>query len=456
MVRRQSWHLLVLTLFLLTSCASLSTQVKHYDNIDKSFSSRNYKKAITEIEKARKEGKYEKKDRVLYYFDMGTALHNAGEYKESNKYLTQAEQAIEENFTKSISKIATSMILNDNILDYPGEDYEDIFINILMALNYIHLDNLEDAMVEVKRIDIKLSKLQDKYQNMAKEFGKTKKKTKFKPGRCDLRNSSLGSYLSMLLYKAYGKMDEARIDKKRVLAATHRRIENLLNMVLNPTKKGKTALYPICFIGKGPVKKPLELTLHLIPDLDVGRITVPGEENVPLFFHYEGEEDLHFKFAVPTIKDRTSRIAGVRVLVDGKLTSKMQPIEDFGKVARTTFEVKKPIIYLRAGLRTFLKTIAGEKTKDKIEKKTSDKKLLGAILKFAVDVTKDYTEQADLRCWRTMTTKAYVGMIELSPGTYDITFEYTDSRGRIIDSEIKPGVKIKKSGLNLIEGVSYQ
>lgn len=447
--------LVIPLLLILTSCASIQTQISHYEDIDREFTNRNYKRAISEIVEAKKEGKYEEKDKVLYYLDIGIALHNAKEYEKSNKFLSSAEQAIEENFTKSISKLATSMILNDNVLDYPGEDYEDIFINILMSLNYIHLNNLEDAMVEVRRIDVKLSKLQDKYSGMANKLSKTKENVKFKVGQTNLRYSALGSYLSMLSYLHFGKYDDARIDRERVEKSTPAKMRGFLDEVFETPARGKVPLYPICFIGKSPVKNPLELSLDLNPDLNLGRITIPGEEKPTLFFRYEGEEDLHFKFAVPTITDRDSRIERIRILVNGKFKGEMHYLEDFGNVARMTFEVKKPIIYLRAGLRTFLKAMLDKKATEEIDKKTEDKKILGAILKIFVDVATDITESADLRCWRTMPGHSYVGKIELSPGTYNITFEYLNSRGKVIDRELKKSVEVRKDGLNLIEGVSY-
>lgn len=447
--------LVIPLLLILTSCASIQTQISHYEDIDREFTNRNYKRAISEIVEAKKEGKYEEKDKVLYYLDIGIALHNAKEYEKSNKFLSSAEQAIEENFTKSISKLATSMILNDNVLDYPGEDYEDIFINILMSLNYIHLNNLEDAMVEVRRIDVKLSKLQDKYSGMANKLSKTKENVKFKVGQTNLRYSALGSYLSMLSYLHFGKYDDARIDRERVEKSTPAKMRGFLDEIFETPARGKVPLYPICFIGKSPVKNPLELSLDLNPDLNLGRITIPGEEKPTLFFRYEGEEDLHFKFAVPTITDRDSRIEKIRILVNGKFKGEMHYLEDFGNVARMTFEVKKPIIYLRAGLRTFLKAMLDKKATEEIDKKTEDKKILGAILKIFVDVATDITESADLRCWRTMPGHSYVGKIELSPGTYNITFEYLNSRGKVIDRELKKSVEVRKDGLNLIEGVSY-
>ncbi|MCK4226138.1 hypothetical protein KAX29_04520 [candidate division WOR-3 bacterium] len=455
-VHHRDWIFSLLALFFLSSCASLQTQLGHYEDIDREFSTRNYERAVKEIEKARKEGKYEKKDRVLFYLDMGIAFHNAEKYEESNKYLSRAEQAIEENFTKSISKLATSMLLNDNVLDYSGEDYEDIFINVLMALNYIHLDNLEDAMVEVRRIDTKLSKLSSKYKGLADELSKGKEKIKFKAGHTDLRHSAFGSYMSMISYKQLGKLDDAKIDRRRVEKATRANLGGFLDKALKISKGGKVSMYPICFVGKSPVKNPLELQLDLNPDLKLGRIKIPGQKDSGLFFKYEGEEDLTFKFAVPTIADRETSIKRIRILANGKSLGEMQLLENFSYVARKTFEVKKPIIYLRAGVRTFLKAMADKKASDEIDKKTEDKELLGAILKFAVDRVTEYTESADLRCWRTMPGNAFVGRIDLLPGIYDITFEYLNDRSKVIDRETKKGVEVGKGGLNLIEGVSYR
>jgi len=447
--------LLILLPFLISSCASVQTKVSHYDDIDREFINRNYERAVSEIVEAKKKGNYEEKDRVLYYLDLGIALHNAGQYSKSNDYLSDAEIAIEENFTKSISKLLTSMILNDNVLEYSGEDFEDIFTNILKALNYIHLNNIDDAMVEVRRIDVKLSKLQDKYEGMAKKLSNTKENIRFEAGQTDLRYSTLGSFLSMVSYLHQGKYDDARIDRQRIEVAIPAKMKNFLDEVFKVPSGGRVSLYPICFIGKSPVKIPLELGLDLNPDLNLGRITIPGEEQSTLFFKYKGEEDLHFKFAVPKIEERESKIYKIRVLVNGSCMEEMHYLENFGNVAIKAFDVKKPIIYLRSGVRTFLKAMLDKKATDEIDKKTEDKKVLGAVLKFLVDVAADITESADLRCWRTMPGHSYVGLIEILPGTYNITFEYLNSRGKVIDRETKKGVEIREGKFNIIEGVSY-
>jgi len=80
---------------------------------------------------------------------------------------------------------------------------------------------------------------------------------------------------------------------------------------------------------------------------------------------------------------------------------------------------------------------------------------MAGLLKFAVDAVTDITENADLRCWRTMPGRVYGGKIDLPPGEYEIAFEYLDERGNVVDLERKR-VLIDKNDMNLIEGVSYR
>ncbi|MEJ2567559.1 MAG: hypothetical protein P8Z50_01565 [candidate division WOR-3 bacterium] len=199
---------------------------------------------------------------------------------------------------------------------------------------------------------------------------------------------------------------------------------------------------------------------------------IPDRKNQEISsFKYKGDDELHLKFAVPEIARRKSKIRQVRIYANGRPLGEMYPLEDFGTIAEETFKVKKPIIYLRAALRTLIKTVVDSKVKESIDKKyekendedkekdAKDKeqnnKLMAGLLKFAVDALTDVTENADLRCWRTMPGRAYAGRINLVPGEHEINFEYLDARGNVVDMETKT-IIIDKNTLNLIEGVSYQ
>ncbi len=457
---------LAIFILFVIGCAYVQTQVKHYKGIEEDFSSHFYSGAAEKIEKAGQEGKYEGKDKVLYYLDMGIALHFAGRYQESNEYLNKAEIAIEENFTKSISKVMISFLLNDNALDYAGEDYEDIFINIIKNLNYIHLDKKEDAMVEIRRTNLKLNRLQDKYGTMAEKLGESKKlkesETEFSfiPGKTNIRYSITGSYLSMLGYKSMGEWDDAEIDRRKLFEASSGRLEDFSQEVLSPSAENTVPVYTICFAGKSPVKIQSTLLLDFDPDLNMARVMLPGKENTEInSFRYKGDNEFHLKFAVPEIVRRKSRIRHIRTLVNGRTLDELHPLEDFGRIAEETFNVKKPIIYLRAALRTFIKAAIDATAKEAIDEHDTGNiakdKILAGLLKFTVDAVTDATENADLRCWRTMPGRVYAGKIDLVPGEYEIAFEYLDEHGNVVDLE-KRRVLIDKNDMNLIEGVSYR
>jgi len=466
------------TFFLIIGgCAYLQTQVKHYKDIEEDFSTRYYSQAAEKIEKAKNEGKYEGKDRVLYYLDMGVALHFAGNYSASNEFLDKAEIAIEENFTKSISKMMVSFLLNDNVLDYTGEDYEDIFTNIIKTLNYLHLQDYEDAMVEVKRIGLKLNKLEDKYSNMADRLSESEKIREnasdfyFTSGKTNIRYSITGIFLSMLGYKSMGKWDDVEIDRKKLIEASSDRLKDFSEEIFSPPGENSTPVYTLCFTGKSPVKIQSTLLLDYDPDLNMARIMTPDGTNQEITsFKYRGDDELHLKFAVPEIARRKSKIRKVIIYANGRPLGEMYPLEDFGKVAEETFKVKKPIVYLRAALRTLVKTVVDSKIKENIDKKyekendenngenikdKEENKLMAGLFKFAVDALTDVTENADLRCWRTMPGRAYAGRINLVQGEHEVAFQYLDVHGNVVDMETKT-IVIDKNTLNLIEGVSYK
>ena len=91
-------------------------------------------------------------------------LHLSGSYEKSNYYLSEAEKRIEALYTKSITTESGAMFTNDNLLPYEGEDFEKVMINLVMALNYVYLGKLDDALVEARKIDHKLNLYNDKYE----------------------------------------------------------------------------------------------------------------------------------------------------------------------------------------------------------------------------------------------------------------------------------------------------
>ena len=153
-------HFLIILLitFLILSCA---TNRNAFREIDLAVEQANYSLAVEEIRNGQRRTRaiYNEKNAIQLFLDKGLLEHYAGNYAYSSEDLQNAERLIEEAYTKSISENFLSYIINDNVKEYPGEDFEDIYLNVFNALNYYHRGNLEGALVEIRKLSMSNGKL---------------------------------------------------------------------------------------------------------------------------------------------------------------------------------------------------------------------------------------------------------------------------------------------------------
>ena len=214
MIRRLLPLVGAVVLLVLTGC--MTTRNEPFVPVDELARSGQYEQAAQMLSGEDRDTFYNERDKVLYYLDVGMLYHYADRYDESTRHLTEAEFLIEEYFTKSISQAASSLLINDTTQDYAGEDYEDIYLNVFKALNFLKDDDFDGAFVEVRRINNKLNLLEDKYRGMAAGYNSAdESQMQFEPGDTNFHNSALARYLSMIMYRAEGDYDSARIDFRK-------------------------------------------------------------------------------------------------------------------------------------------------------------------------------------------------------------------------------------------------
>jgi len=431
--------LTALAAVLLASCASTA----HFAPIDDAVERGDYTRGYELIQEA-KDSAYPPRNQVLYNLDAGLLAHYAGEWDDAETLLRNAELGIEAAFTKSVTLEASTYLVNDNTQEYPGEDYEDIYLNVFNALNYYHEGSVVDALVEVRRIDNKLKYLSTKYGTM---ITNAQKAVLDKSGdipydasatTVNFTNSALAQYLGMLFYRAEGKSDDARINRDQIKLAFANQPAlygfplpaNLDDELSIPA--GKARLNVISFNGPSPVK--IENTVR-IPTSDMHWI----------------------KFALPEIHERPSRIAKTTVSVDGGETFALDQIEDLGAVATETFKLRLGLIYLKSVLRSLAKTTASMA----LDKQSGDAgsvegALLLGVLSVGTQLYAEASEQADLRMAHYFPARAVVGGLTLDPGTYSFTVDYYDASGMPIDSQRFEDVEVRPNRLNLTEAICIQ
>jgi tetratricopeptide (TPR) repeat protein len=443
----------------------MTTRNQPFVEVDELARSGQYEEAATMLTGEDRDVYYNDRDKVLYYLDVGMLYHYAGEYDESTEHLNEAERLIEEYFTKSISQAAATLLINDTKQDYAGEDYEDIYLNVFKALNFLEQDEFDPAFVEVRRIDNKLNLLEDKYRGVAAGYNQAEDTPmEFEPGETNFHNSALARYLSMVMYRAEGDYDGARIDKEKIDQAfqTQPGIYNFdkpdLSRALDPSVGPR--LIVMAFTGESPEKRAS--TLRIITENDL--IIIQGEReneegiletNRLNVFPFPGVEGgFRFKFQMPRMELRGSDVARIEVLVDGSPIGTLERIESIQKVAQETFEVRKPLIYFKTITRVVIKGVLAERGKEKLQEAAAGAGTLGLLgsiaAGIATDVAVDVSEKADLRISRYFPAFAYVGEFEVPEGEHSITVRYFDGLGnQLAEDSFGPQV-IDESGVNLI------
>jgi uncharacterized protein len=452
--------LLLYLIIMGTGCASIMTQQGQYAGLEDKVSRGDFDEAIKKVESA-KYKEYKEKERVLYYLDLGLLYHYNGEYKKSNELLDLADRTIEDLYAKSVSRAAGSLLLNDNVLEYSGEDYEDIYLNIFKALNYIGLHDDEAAMVEIRRLDEKLSGLEDKYSPMIARLNTSEHETPmFERGQNHFINSVLGRYLSFLLYRSREEYDEANIDLLKI-RETWSLQPALYDFKIAeiPEKASSAAGIPvsiISFTGKGPIKYAETLRIHTQENtVFVGHSkSKSGEDtslNIAVLDWYGMEGGYHFKFQLPRISASLSDVALVTVKIDDGQPVVLGGLESLENAAMAAYKIKEPIIFLKTVSRTLIKGVMAEKTKDRLEENVENPALsiIGRIL---ADIAVDISEQADLRISRFFPAMALGAELSVAPGLHTIRIEYYNEKGKLLRADERKE-EIKEDGLNLIESV---
>ena len=494
---------LLLLPVLLCSCMTAD-----FSSVNTSVIRGDYAEARRVVE-SQKDSLYSENDKVLYNLDAGLLSHYSGDWNQSNKNFTQAENLIEEYYSKSISQGVSSYFVNDMVVDYSGEDYEDIYTNFFMALNYIQLGKFEDAMVEIRRFDNKQKLLTTKYASQM-EYAESELGSGYSNVSLQFQNSAAARYLSMLLYRANGQQDSAEVDRRLLLKAFNEqpalydfRVPSCVDEELS-VPKGKARLNFVCFTGQAPIKVE-DVSRYDVGDGVYTKIAVPmmvdrgsavytisvdvydgfGNAVIPVETVSEPVVEVAPETTAPASRSSAARARALAMGIgaedssavdsagsgttfvglggtssnyvptgDALYTTWLEKIESIENIALDTFSQHASVIYSRAMIRALGKTLktgalslASELTDD------SSLSLLFSVLSFASQVTDEITEQADLRTSRFFPAYIYVGGITLDPGDYTIVISFKGNGGLVLSSNVYENVKVTAKSVNIVEAI---
>ncbi len=456
----KSYIKLLSSIFFIIFLSACGVSQKHYSSIESSLAHKNYKKAEKIIKKAKK-SEYGKKNRLLYYLNLGWVYHLSGDTKSAEELFTEADRTIGEQFTKHTSDDVASVIGNDNNLPFRGEDFEKIMLTIIRTLDYSFANNLEDARVEVLKID-------DRMKFLASQ--KNKKST--------YTEDALAHYLSALIYEVDNEDNDAYISYLKAYKFYKKYqakygIEYLKSRYLSGSTYNKKYVnsyitdYARSYQLRIPsfIKQSLKrLMKEYANDSDLTMLEkeladvkeVPNSEYKKMgqfiFVHYNGyaPKKVPVRFRInpsrygrgditssidmeyPTFRLRYHHIAYAKININGNtyITDIVEPID---RIAVVDLMDRIGGIWAKMIARRIAKyaasQVAGAATGDKTFA------LLG-------NFASNLSEQADLRSWRIIPAEIGMVPISLPPGTYNATVTFHSLSGAILDKTTINNIKI--------------
>jgi hypothetical protein len=420
--------LLAVAGLLLTSLSGCAGPRKVYSTVDELNSQGEFILARNYVEEHAKD--YGKRNRLLYLLDRGMFAFSTGEFREAISSFTEAEQLMSELYTISLSQEATTFVVNDNAAPYRGEDFESVMVNLFLALSYANLSEIDEALVEARKVDSKLTAINLQYaeneQNAYREdpFVRLLMGILYEMGQTstDLNDAYI-SYSKALQgydseYQRFGvSFPEPLVENLLSVASFMGRAELRTVQQRFPSyrfasradRKEMAEVYVLHLNGRTPIKQENVIVVPT-PDAQVVKVAFPSYEKIP------------------------GRIVGARLHALPEL-GKQQFVADFSVriYAKTLARVTAKYLAVRKAQREAADQFGG---------------WAGLFTKVTGDILIFMSEQADLRSWRTLPEEILIGKVTMPPGSYQLWAECLDASGGFVEKvelgrrELKAGDKI--------------
>ncbi|NIJ44552.1 hypothetical protein FHR24_000991 [Wenyingzhuangia heitensis] len=194
--KRITFALYMLLVLSSISCATYHSLSEKYQE---EIVSGEYADAIVSIDKNKFLNKH--RNELLLYLEKGKVAYLNKDYTLSNEFFNKADILIEEE-KKNLAAGVLGVLTNPEKTPYRAEDFEKVSIHYYKALNYIFLNLYDDALVEAKRINLELQKINDSYP-----AGKKNRYT----------TDAFALNLQGMLYEATGNLNDAFISYRNAL-----------------------------------------------------------------------------------------------------------------------------------------------------------------------------------------------------------------------------------------------
>ena len=461
---------------LLVACASS----KGEDEARGAFQVGNYTAAAKSVQKQIKKGV----GQVDKKLDAAILLHYARSWQKSADAFNQTDRDIEAAFTKSISRGVASAAFNENADEYSGNIYEYLLLNAFNCLNYYALGELDEALVEIRKIENKQKQYVARYGELALavddededevsaasktmnvDLRSVRQSTPRRPTEEDVyKDSAFAHYLAALLYledksgtpELHARQYEAinagfecaTLDEDFAIPQGKGRLD-FLSLSGKIVERREGVIYFPPFAAGGT---PLFIT-----SLRIGDVVIPAFRLKYVWPYVP--EDADGILVRPA--DFINRVR-VSVCEGEKYSSKahevaraeLKLVEWFDEAVQKDVALKARGEFNKSIWRSTTKKAAAVTAAAALIQATPENfRVLAEIAATKSLDAVDLAETADIRQCRYFPALACAGGFSLDEGVYSARVEYFDARGLQAGSETFDALEVRAGRIKLVESV---
>ena len=425
----------------LAGCAS--SKIDHA-KFDKSFESGQYAVCAEMLEKTKAA------ENIDTAIDISLLKNYAGDYKGSSASFEVTNQALDDAFTKSITKGLAAAVGDENAKDYPGNVYEYILVNAFNSLNYHNMGELKEALVEIRRIENKQKEYISKYgelvlsdedvsksamssaSSLGIDMDSVNSAIPEKAQRSDVyMDSPFAHYIAALMYLKDDSGDPELHEKE--YRALNPRGASLAEDFNIPHGMGRLDIIALA----GKIKERIE-----------------DKVIIPFYIYDIPEMNPHLKYVWPSVRGVPDGDYTVKVKLSTGGTKTLAVVEDLDEAVNRDVATKAKKAFVRSFIRSTVKE-ASVVASAIVTYQACTSDLLREITLIAIGPTinaVNLTETADIRQAKYFPSKVCGGGFTLEPGTYSIDVEYY-SRGKLISTEHIDDIKVRSNEITIVESV---
>lgn len=352
------------------------------------------------------------RNRLLYLMELGNLLRLTGNFPAAENLLLQADRLSDQQRGIELGQEIGAFLSSDQALEFRGADYEKVFINYCLAACYASENNMEDALVECRRVNDKLKVLNLSYGENRNRYS----------------DDAFIRYLMGILYEKAGDFNNALIAYRNSAAvydssyasdygitAPLRVKSDILRLSselgMQSVYQDYSSTWPgVSWEGEGTDGEHGEVVIIL----EAGMIPARIDKSYTFVLN-----DRIYKMSLPSIPNKRLESFSV-ILSSGDIQTQGFLAEDLAGIAGKNLEDQAGRDIVRAVTRLAVKVGMTEVGEQIVEELTEEDSGISRVTGFLLSVVGAVTEKADLRAWLTLPSQIYIARLRLSDGEHPV------------------------------------